>query len=312
MSGRPRRPWRAAVAALAVGAACVPGPSRGPVTEPVTRIPIPDRYAAARLELLAAINADRRAAGVGPVVLDSVATIVAQRHAAAMVAGGFFSHYGALGEAPYERAARAGLTGHVQENVYRWQVRHLSPVGTVDPWPAFDVADAHASLIRSPGHRETILDPRRTHVGLGIAADSSAGAVVVVEDFLGLHAAIDPPRLTWPGSSTRLAGRVLDPGLRPFLVLLHREPDDELSGSPPPGPYLDGRGPARIVPPWAIEWGPAPFSFEADLGPYLRESGRWYGVVYVAPRRVVEGAVSAGAARTEQGWPGAAFVVDVF
>lgn len=312
---RPVRSLASALATLGVGATCVSGAGHGPGAGPgTTSIPIQDRYAAARLELLAAINEDRHTAGSGPVLLDSLATLVAQRHAAAMAAGGFFSHYGPFGEAPYERLARAGLTGHVQENLYRWQVRSLAPVGTVDPWPAFDVADAHSSLMASPGHQETILDPLRTHVGLGIAADTSTGAVYVVEDFMARHVEIDPPRLTWPGSPTPLRGQVLDPALRPLLVFLHREPEEgaQVSRGPPPGPYPDGRGESRIVPPWAIGWRPGLLAFETDLGPVLRESGRWYGVVYVAPRRIVEGALGAGVVNTAQGWPGAAFLVDVF
>lgn len=301
--------------ALATWAACVSGAGRGPGGERgSTAIPIPDRYAAARLELLAAVNEDRRAAGVPAVHLDSLATVAAQAHAVAMATGGFFSHYGPLGEAPYERVARSGLTGHVQENIYRWQVRNLTPVGKVDPWPAFEVAGAHRSLMASAGHRETILDPHRTHIGLGIAADSAGGAVYVVEDFMARHVEIDPPRLTWPGSSTPLHGRVLDPGLRPLLVLLHREPMDPTAGrhEPPRGPYPDGRGEGRIVPPWAIGWRSGLLAFDIDLGPVLRGSGRWYGVVYVAPRRVVEGAIAAGAVKTVQGWPGAAFLVEVY
>ena len=289
-----------------------------PVSRPAVRseagaptVPIRDRYAAARLELLAAINRDRHAAGLAPVRLDSLATVVAQGHATAMVTDRFFSHYGLFGEAPYERAARAGVDGHVQENVYRWRLRTLDPAGTGDPWPVFDVPQAHRSLMASSGHRETILDPHRSHVGLGIAADPESGAVYVVEDFLARYAEIDPPPPSWPGARTSLKGRVLDPGLRPLLVRLHREPVDAI-GIPTPGPYRDGRGEGRIVPPWAPGWRSGPRSFEIDLRAALGDPGRWYGVLYVAPRRTVERALGRGAVTTEEGWPAAAFLVDVY
>jgi len=309
------RPLLAHAAVVVAGAlACAtPGGNDPPSGAGTTRIPIRDRYAAARLELLTAINGDRRAAGVGSVDLDSLASVAAQAHAVAMTAGGFFGHYGVFGEAPYERLAAAGETGHVQENVYRWQVRSMATVGGVDPWPAFDPRQAHHSLMASPGHRETIVDPHRTHVGLGIAADSAGGAVYVVEEFVARHAEIEPPRLALQESVTPLAGRMLDPALRPLLVLLRRDPAGAASGGGPrPGPYTDGRGEGRIVPPWAIGWRPALLAFELDLGPVLREPGRWYGVVYVAPRQIVERALAAGAVNTEQGWPGAAFLVDVY
>ena len=301
-----------AAAVLAALACATPGSGPSRATE---RIPVPirDRYAAARLELLAEINRDRRAAGVAAVELDSLATAAAQGHAAAMAAGGFFGHYGVLGEAPYERLAAAGETGHVAENVYRRQVRTLTAVGGVDPWPAFDPRQAHRSLMASPGHRETIVDPHRTHVGLGIAADSAGATVYVVEEFVARHAEIEPPRLAWQQSVTPLAGRMLDPGLRPLPVLLRRDPAGAASGGGPrPGPYADGRGEGRVVPPWGIGWRPARLEFEVDLGPALREPGRWYGVLYVAPRHVVERALAVEAVNTEQGWPGAAFLVDVY
>jgi len=308
-----RLPGLAAVLAAGALACATPGGDDLSPGAGTTRTPIRDRYAAARLELLAAINRDRRAAGVGPVELDSLATVAAQAHAVAMGAGRFFGHYGVLGEAPYERLAAAGETGHVQENVYRWQVKSMSSVGGVDPWPAFDPQGAHRSLMASPGHRETIVDPHRTHVGLGIAADSAGAAVYVVEEFVARHAQIEAPRLAWQESVTPLAGRMLDPALRPLLVLLRHDPAGAASrGGPSPGPYSDGRGEGRIVPPWTIGWRPALLAFELDLGPVLREPGRWYGVVYVAPRQVVERALAAGAVNTEQGWPGAAFLVDVY
>ncbi|HKY61420.1 MAG TPA: CAP domain-containing protein [Gemmatimonadota bacterium] len=298
----------AGVLACATPAGDGPPPGAGP-----TLTPIRDRYASARLELLAAINRDRHAAGVGSVDLDSVATVAAQAHAVAMVAGRFFGHYGVLGEAPYERLAAVGETGHVQENVYRWQVKSMASVGGVDPWPSFDPQAAHRSLMASSGHRETIVDPHRTHVGLGIAADSAGGVVYVVEEFVARHAEIEPPRLAWQESVTPLAGRMLDPALRPLLVLLRRDPAGAASGGGPrSGPYRDGHGEGQIVPPWTIGWRPALLAFELDLGPVLREPGRWYGVVYVAPRQVVERALAAGAVNTGQGWPGAAFLVDVY
>lgn len=303
-----------AAAVLAGTLACVtagaPGSSAGAGAD---RTPIRDRYAAARLELLAAINHDRRAAGAGAVGLDSLATVAAQAHAVAMAAGDFFGHYGLFGEAPYERLAAAGETGHVMENVYRWAVSSMPSVRGSDPWPAFDPRHAHRSLMASPGHRETIVDPHRTHVGLGIAADSADGAVYVVEEFVARHAEIEAPRLAWGGSVTPLTGRMLDPALRPLLVLVRRDPGVAASGAGPrPGPYVDGRGEGRVVPPWTIGWTPGLLAFEVDLGPVLREPGRWYGIVFVAPRAVVDEALARGRVSTDPGWPGAAFVVEVY
>ncbi|MBA3583136.1 MAG: hypothetical protein H0W36_01155 [Gemmatimonadetes bacterium] len=101
--------WTAPVA-LGLGLSCAPIAQPNSRTGPEPGVPIRDRYAAARLDLLEAINADRAAAARPPVALDSLATLAAQTHARAMADGGFFSHYGQAGEAPYERLAEAGGT----------------------------------------------------------------------------------------------------------------------------------------------------------------------------------------------------------
>ena len=283
---------------------------------PVVTVPIRDRYAQARIDLLRAINEDRSSTGRALVTLDSLATVVAQSHAEAMSAHGFFSHYGPAGDAPYERLAEAGGTAHVLENVFQWRERGSSPRRMGDPWGRFDVRQAEAWLMASPGHRETILDPHRTSVGLGMAVDAGRGEVVIVQDFIARHVDIDVPPRAWRRSPTGISGRVLATGLRPILIVLRRElrprPWQVTGDRPPGGSYDDGTGRAMLLPPWAIAWRPSDRSFTATL-PLGRgsESGRYYGIVYVAPERNVERALGRGSVATEDGWPGAAFVIDL-
>jgi len=302
-----------------MGLACgVPKPPPVPSPEPtVDTVPIRDRYARGRLELLTLINEDRSASGAPPVTLDSLATVVAQAHAEAMAAEDFFSHYGRGGDAPYERVAEAGGRAHVRENIFRRVERGSDPLTSSDPWSGFEVQDAEEWLMASTGHREAIVDPHRTGVGIGIAVDRTRHAIFVVQDFIAQHTDLDVPTRGWRRSATTVHGRVRSTGWRPLTVILRKEPRVRAwvaAGQPPPsGPYPDGEGGGAIVPPWAIEWRPTSRSFELvlPLG-RLSSPGRYYGIVYVGPEAVVDGAIGRRSVSSNDGWPGGAFVIDLF
>jgi uncharacterized protein YkwD len=302
-----------ALAALAT-AACrsvAPPPEAAPAG---TEVPIRDRYARQRLVLLDAINADRAAHRLSPVAIDSAATVVAQLHARAMADGGYLSHYAIDGSAPYERASGAGLTAHVRENVFRWTLRTDDPVDPAWPWPRFDVRSAEEWLMASPPHRATILDPRRTHVGLGIAEDRPGSSVYVVQEFLAWHARLEVPARVWRSAPAVVRGTMTAPGTRPLLVYLSREPPAAPwpGGRPPTGPYQDGGPGGLMVPPWRIRWNVTDRSFSLELAPgALGASSRWYGIVYVASEELVREAIGRRAVGSATGYPGAAFILDV-
>lgn len=304
----------AGVAAIALvataGCRSAPTPFPEAIVAP-TEVPIRDRYAHQRLILLDAINADRNAHGLAPVGLDSAATVVAQRHARAMAREGYLSHYGTDGRAPYERSSEAGLTAHVRENVFRWRKHGEDPLDPGWPWAEFDIRQAEEWLMESPPHRATILDPFRTHVGLGIAEGRRDGAVYVVQEFLARHARLEVPLRAWRRAPTVVRGWMTAPGTRPLLVFVTREPGQRgwEGGVPPGGPYLDGGTEGSLVPPWRIRWNWTDRSFSLELAP--REPGRYYGIVYVASEERVRGALGRLDADSREGWPGAAFVLDV-
>lgn len=287
-----------------------PAPDAG-----VSTVPIRDRYARARVELVAEVNADRARHGRPPVVLDSLATAVAQSHAAEMAASGFLSHYSADGRAPYERYAAAGGTGHVRENVFRSQGRGGFPLSGVDPWERFDIRDAEAWLMSSEGHREAILDPHRARLGVGIAVDPARGAVYVVQEFVTAAATLTSPGRVLPGQEAIVAGRLRGTGTRPLMLVLSREPAVRPwvdHGTPPGGSYPDGSPESLIVPPWAIRWNPGDRSFGVDLRMGRgADPARWYAILYVAPEDAVRDALAERRADTRSGWPAAAFVLEV-
>lgn len=292
----------------------LPPPEPGPPPAAVAAargprsIPLRDRFARARLDLLRSINADRLRAGLAPVELDSLATIAAQRHAEAMAAGRFYSHYDLTGRAPYERLAALGATDHVVENVFRWEERDEDPLLEDDPWRRFDTDEAHAALMASPLHRAPILDPHRTGVGIGFAVDGDGRAVLVAEEFVARHAAVEGVPARMHGRPARISGRVLAAGLGPLAIVLHQEPAKRRD-EPPPGPYYDGASEAHLLPPWSFTTR-ADGSFAIDLSGGL-PPGRYYAILYVAPRREIDLAVARRRAYPGQGWPGAAFVFEV-
>ncbi|MFN2382883.1 MAG: CAP domain-containing protein [Gemmatimonadota bacterium] len=265
-----------------------------------------------RRSLLAAVNADRAAAGAQPVALDRLATDVAQAHAEAMARGDYLSHLDAQGRTPYERMAAAGGMAHVRENVFRWQERWDVRPPTWDPWRRFDVRQAERHFMDSPGHRATILDPRRTHVGLGIAVDPARQAIYVVQEFLADWAELGAPRQASRGTVVTVAGRMRAGHLRPLLAVVRREEARATAGSgrqPPRGAYADGAGEATVIPPWTFRWEPdGRFTFPVAAG---NRPARLYGVLYVAPARVVTGALAQRSAASAAGWPGAAFVLTI-
>lgn len=318
MERRPTPNWRAVLvlAAWVSGVGVADAAAQATTGDP-GRQPIRDRYARGRTELISAINDDRLADGAPPVVVDSIATVVAQAHAEAMAAEVFFSHYDRRGRTPYERMAEAGSTAHVRENIFRRAAGRVGMTERVDPWSDFDMLEVEEWLMASAGHRETILDPHRTGVGIGIAVNEQRNTIVVVQELIASHVSLKVPRQAWRKSTTPVRGRVETRGLRPLAVVLRREPDVHpwsLSlKDPPGGPYRDGEGPGQLVPPWDIAWHPGDRTFELEIPVgMLDEPGRYYGIAYVSTAGSVDGAIGRRAFSTSEGWPGGAFIVDVF
>jgi uncharacterized protein YkwD len=127
--------------------------------------------------VLCLVNDERAARGLAPVRHDGALEAVAQRHAADMVARGYFAHLSPSGGTVEKRARRAGyLTGPcwaLGEDLARAPAAVASADAVVAAWMA------------SPGHRSVILDPDFSEGGVGLvsrAADSdSDGATFVLE-----------------------------------------------------------------------------------------------------------------------------------
>ncbi len=160
-----------------------------------------------RGNILEMINEEREVEKVGPVALDDLATEVATKHASDLIKGGFTSHWGSDGLKPYHRYSFAGGTDATAENVSSAD----SIPSTKVPDLKQDTAYLHLRLYQekppNDGHRQTILKPQHTHVGIGIVVQELR--VRMVELFVSRYVDVKPVvREAKPGASVAFAGKI--------------------------------------------------------------------------------------------------------
>jgi uncharacterized protein YkwD len=107
----------------------------------------------AERRLLALVNRDRQAAGLGAVEWDDKVAAVARKHSEEMQRTKVVAHISPTTGSAADRVRVAGIkTALVLENVAR----------------AYGVGEAHAGLMNSPGHRANVMSPLATHIGIGV------------------------------------------------------------------------------------------------------------------------------------------------
>lgn len=121
----------------------------------------PESVLAEQAEVVALVNEQRAAAGLGPLVVNETLTEGAQDYAEYMAAANFFSHTGPDGSNVQTRAEAAGYTTWVflAENLAAGQP---TPERVVQAW------------MNSPTHRDNILAADAREVGLGHAFNPRA------------------------------------------------------------------------------------------------------------------------------------------
>ena len=169
-------------------------------------------------QMLELVNAERAAIGVAPLMFDDRLNDSSEDHSSWMIENNIFDHTGADGSVPKDRILDAGyeLEGNyaVGENI-GWQSERGEP-GLSD-----DVAQIHESLMNSPGHREAILNPLYTEIGIGIedgpftTNGSTWDSVMVTQNFGTTDAVDDEPAV--PVITDEVA-EVVDPIEEPEVV----------------------------------------------------------------------------------------------
>lgn len=146
-----------------------PAPAPAPTPSPdqtVNLIPPVSALTADEQLMVDMINQERLAAGLNPVIADLRLTAVGRAKANDMKVNNYFSHTSPTYGSPWAMMQQAGIT-------VRWAGENISGNKSVP--------SSMAALMQSPGHRANILDPRFTHVGVGIAYGSTYGNLYVQE-----------------------------------------------------------------------------------------------------------------------------------
>jgi uncharacterized protein YkwD len=124
---------------------------------------------ALRARVIELINAERAAHGLGPLRQNETLNRVANEYACEMIEGEFFAHTNPLtGEGPGERAVRAGYSFVAMgENLAAGQ---RTAEIAVDDW-----------MNSTTGHRENILHPTWTEIGVAVRLGGVHGVYWVQE-----------------------------------------------------------------------------------------------------------------------------------
>ncbi|MFZ5818033.1 MAG: CAP domain-containing protein [Bacillota bacterium] len=120
-------------------------------------------------QILALVNAERTKAGLAPLILDGRLVATARAKSADMVANGYFSHTSPTLGTPFDQFREAGIT-------YQTAAENLAGGSTVEI--------AFQALMSSPAHRANILNPKHTHIGVGIVSGGRY-ALTVTQHFIG-------------------------------------------------------------------------------------------------------------------------------
>jgi uncharacterized protein YkwD len=117
-------------------------------------VPKPVSSDEAEFELFSLINKARATAGLPALSYDPALTGVARGHSRDMLTHEYIAHISPTTGSPSDRVAKAGIAVD----------RLAEDIGT-----SGSPEELHQGLMRSPGHRAAILDPRSTRVGVGVA-----------------------------------------------------------------------------------------------------------------------------------------------
>jgi uncharacterized protein YkwD len=161
-----------------------------------------------KLRILDLINQQRRSMGLREVEYDEFAAQVGERHCREMLKDDYISHWNRAGIKPYTRYSDSGGNDAVSENLSAFH-------GTVHFNPEFIsrmVEDLHMRMFneRPPNdqHRQNILQPQHTHVGIGIAY--SAIGLRLAQEFVARYVKIQPvPRTAKTGEKITVKGELL-------------------------------------------------------------------------------------------------------
>lgn len=177
-----------------------------------------------KLRLLQEINRDRGAAGLRPVEYSEELASAADAHCNEMLRDGYASHWNRAGWKPYMRYAVAGIRSFTSENIWSLWTTNLN-TAPASLWN--EILAGHRSFMaeRPPndGHRQSILNPRQTHVGIGLAFD--VRGIRLVELFGAGYAELQPlPSRATLQDKLRIEGQITNRNFKLSGVGVYYEP----------------------------------------------------------------------------------------
>ena len=134
-----------------------PAPRSSPLQSPGRPTP-DDPLRQLELKVFAGTNRERQLHGLPQLAWSEPLARQARLHSTNMMERGFFSHKDPIRGELSPRLNSAGIRwSRIAENIFRERGLEDPPGAAVDGW------------MRSPAHRQNLLDPLFTHTGVGIA-----------------------------------------------------------------------------------------------------------------------------------------------
>ena len=170
----------------------IPSPSPIPTPHPVPSV----RHTELKNAMLDLVNAERKQAGVQPVVLGN--NPAAQLHAEQSLASCTATHWDMYGTKPYMRYSLVGGYQDNSENAHGTDGCPRPGVNYEPVKPAESVVRAVKGWMNSPGHRKTILHPTFKKLNVGLAWSGSL--FYAFQHFEGDYVEFDAlPTITFQG-----------------------------------------------------------------------------------------------------------------
>jgi uncharacterized protein YkwD len=185
--------------------------------------PSEETLATLRAEAVKLINRDRTLYGLKPVEFDARVSLMADDYCRLQIRNGTVGHFSTDGLPPYMRYSFAGGNDGLSENTASWSAGYKFSDRALYEM----VRRSHDAMMGEQpphdGHRQTILDPFATHVGIGLAWDR--GEFRMAHHFIRRY-------VNWSRTLPRAASigeRVMGkaaplPGYRVTAVSVHYEP----------------------------------------------------------------------------------------
>lgn len=113
-------------------------------------------------EMLRLVNGERTKRGIQPLKVDLEVTDVARNKSQDIIDNSYFSHYSPTYGSPFNMLKTFGVK-------YIYAGENLAGNSSVD--------EAHKALMNSKGHKENILNPNFTHIGIGVKEGAQYGKI---------------------------------------------------------------------------------------------------------------------------------------